>query len=57
MTEETRYHRYTEADDPDRTDRFCPLINAKCRKDCVCYNDDYSYLRMAGCVNHMFSGK
>jgi len=47
----------------DPTD-FCPLINTKCKKDCVCFQKAYVqpgqsqtwYVYGFNCTNGMFSG-
>lgn len=62
MTKEEAEKQVFELNKREFTDEFCPLINSKCRTDCVCYmpssiyeyyNREYT-VRNAYCNNAMF---
>ena len=61
MTKEEAEKQVFELNKREFTDEFCPLINSKCRTDCVCYmpSSIYEYnrkytVRNAYCNNAMF---
>lgn len=63
MTKEEAEKQVLELNKREFTDEFCPLINSKCRADCVCYMPSSMYVsyydrkyivRNAYCNNAMF---
>jgi len=62
MTKEEAEKQVVELNKREFTDEFCPLINSKCRTDCVCYIPSSMYVspdrkytvRNAYCNNAMF---
>ena len=56
-------YKYAQAQNELKPGNWCPLLNAQCRADCVCWK--YAYVRessqmwwvyAAECDNAMFSG-
>lgn len=54
--------RAVTTSDDQQLNKFCPLINKKCRKDCMCfgpaeYNKMAETLIHSRCANPMVNGK